>query len=478
MSNEKKKKKSSGVIKKSFSSQQFKSGAYSTFITVLVIALVVVINLVFHKLNLSTDLSSDNLFTLSKETQTVVKDLKDDITIYYMVQKGSEDDYIQRVVERYKKISNHVKVVTKDPVIYPGFSKQFVNDEVSDNDVIVVNEATNAAKYISSTQMHYSTSSYSSYSSDSGEEYLDAEGRITSAIQYVLSDDVKKIYMLSGHGEEELSDSLNVSLEKMNVDVESLQLVTEGKIPSDCSVLLVYGPTKDFEDAEKDAILEYLKAGGDAVILPLYTGEDMPNLEEILKYYGVGLQKGIIYEGAGHYATSPNYIVPTANTSAEIMSKMDSDEYIIMAWAQSLTMEDSSSLRSSVSITDLLTTSKKALLKVNPNSGSMEKEKGDLEGPFYTGLYVEETLNDEEQTRLAIYSTAMIQDSVLEDSINTFVGTTEDTDMVSIDAKNLSYSTVVMNVGSQIFWAAFLIILVPAGLLIAGFGIWFVRRRK
>lgn len=477
MSNEKEKKKSgSGRVKRSFSSQQFKSGAYSTFITVLVLALVIILNLAFHKLDLSTDLSSGNLFTLSKETKKVIKDVKDDITIYYMVQKGQEEEYIQRVIDQYKKLSDHVKVVTKDPVVYPGFAKQYVDDDVSDNDVIVVNNSTKAARYISSGNMLYSDSY--SYYGDS-QQYLDVEGRVTSAVQYVLSSDVKKIYTVSGHGEQEVSESLQLSLEKMNMDMENLALLTEGKVPEDCSILFLNGLTKDLEDGEKEAVLSYLKAGGSAIILPMYTGKEMPNLEEILEYYGVGLQKGIIYEGAGHYATYLNYIVPTANTTTDIMSKLSSDEYVVMADAQGLTMADPSSLRSTVSVTELLTTSKQSLLKVNPGSGKTEKEKGDQDGPFYTGVYVEETLEDNAKTALAVYSTAMVQENVLENSISSLAGTTADeAAAVSIDAKNLSYSSITMNVGSQIVWSLFLIIILPAGLLIAGFGIWFVRRRK
>ena len=92
--------KKPGRIRKSFSSRQFKSGAYSSVITVIVIALVVIVNLVFNKLDLSTDLTSDSLFTLTKESQKVLKDVKDDITIYYMVASGSEQDYIQRVIKQ------------------------------------------------------------------------------------------------------------------------------------------------------------------------------------------------------------------------------------------------------------------------------------------------------------------------------------------------------------------------------------------
>ena len=123
--------KKPGRIRKSFSSRQFKSGAYSSVITVIVIALVVIVNLVFNKLDLSTDLTSDSLFTLTKESQKVLKDVKDDITIYYMVASGSEQDYIQRVIKQYNKVSDNIKVVKKDPVVYPNFSKKYVDDAVS-----------------------------------------------------------------------------------------------------------------------------------------------------------------------------------------------------------------------------------------------------------------------------------------------------------------------------------------------------------
>ena len=87
-------KKSSGDIKKSFTNRKFKSGAYSSFITVLVIAIVVVVNIVFGKLDLSTDLSSNSLFTLSKDTKKALKSAKNDVTLYYMVSNGKETDYI------------------------------------------------------------------------------------------------------------------------------------------------------------------------------------------------------------------------------------------------------------------------------------------------------------------------------------------------------------------------------------------------
>lgn len=469
-----------------FKSQQFKSGAYSSFLTVIVIALVVVVNLVFGKLDLSTDLSSGSLYTLSKETKNVVKKTRDKITIYYMVEKGSEESHIQRVLKQYNKISDQVKVKTKDPIVYPGFAKKYVSDDISNNDVIVVNETTGAAKYISNGDMYYSSSDY--YSSGSGDEYLDVEGRVTSAIQYVTSENNTKMYQVTGHNEVELGDSLKTSIEKMNVELEDLSLATKGKVPSDCDILLINGPATDLLDKEKEAVLNYLKAGGNAIILTQYTGEKTPNLDEVLDYYGVTVKQGNICESAGNYINYVNWIVPSINYNADMMSGLGDSQYIMMPNTEALVAQNSSKLRSSLTITDLLTTSKKSYLKVDTSSGTGEKESGDLDGPFSTGLYIEDKIDDDTTTKLVVYSSAgalseqytstsqLANASLLENAVSGISGTSAQES--SIDVKNLSYSTVSMGVGAQVFWSVLLVLIIPVALLVVGFGIWFVRRRK
>ena len=469
--------KEPGRIKRSFTSRQFKSGAYSSVITVIVIALVVVVNMVFNKLDLSTDLTSDSLFTLTKDSQKVLKDVKDDITIYYMVTKGEEQDYIKRVIKQYNKVSDHIKVVTKDPVVYPNFSRKYVDDAVSDNDVIVVDETTGAAKYVSSDEMLYSDQ-YSYYTSGSSEQYLDVEGQITSAIQNVLSTDKKKIYVVTGHDEQSISDSLSKTLEKMNVDVQDISLVTQKKVPDDCSLLIEYGPQSDLRDSEKTVIMDYLKKGGTAILMPGYVEKETPNIDEILDYYGMSIQKGIIYEGVGHYENYLNWIVPTINTDADVMSKFDDKDYVVIGSSQSIKEQKASSLRNSLKLTDILTTSKQSLLKKDPSSQNTDKEKGDLSGPFTTGVYAEETVDDG-TTKLTVIATNEVQDDLMQNVISGMLGDSKDgTTNTSIEAKSLSYSTITMSAGSAIVWSVVLVILVPLALLFTGFAIWFTRRRK
>lgn len=469
--------KEPGRIKRSFTSRQFKSGAYSSVITVIVIALVVVVNMVFNKLDLSTDLTSDSLFTLTKDSQKVLKDVEDDITIYYMVTKGEEQDYIKRVIKQYNKVSDHIKVVTKDPVVYPNFSRKYVDDAVSDNDVIVVDETTGAAKYVSSDEMLYSDQ-YSYYTSGSSEQYLDVEGQITSAIQNVLSTDKKKIYVVTGHDEQSISDSLSKTLEKMNVDVQDISLVTQKKVPDDCSLLIEYGPQSDLRDSEKTVIMDYLKKGGTAILMPGYVEKETPNIDEILDYYGMSIQKGVIYEGVGHYENYLNWIVPTINTDADVMSKFDDKDYVVIGSSQSIKEQKASSLRNSLKLTDILTTSKQSLLKKDPSSQNTDKEKGDLSGPFTTGVYAEETVDDG-TTKLTVIATNEVQDDLMQNVISGMLGDSKDgTTNTSIEAKSLSYSTITMSAGSAIVWSVVLVILVPLALLLTGFAIWFTRRRK
>jgi ABC-2 type transport system permease protein len=429
-------------------------------------------------------LSSGSLFTLSKETKKVAKALDDDITIYYMVQEGDEYSYIDNVLKQYKKISDHITVKKVDPVVNPGFaSKQGIDDEVSSNDVIVVNNETKSAKYLANTELYYSDYDYTTGSST---YYLDVEGQVTSAIQSVAATEKPKLYIMTKHSEQSIGDTLQEALEKMNIDTEELELAKQESVPEDCDILLINGPQTDLTDAEKDMVLDYLQAGGAAMITLSYTTEETPNFDEILEEYGISETKGIMIEGAGNYATSITYIVPSVSSSSELLS--DVDGYIIFPYAAGLTQADSDSLRENVTVTSLLETSDSSYVKVDPSSENAEKEKGDVDGPFSVGMSVTEELDDDKETKLIVYSSsyAFTEDmtyssqienaNVFKKSISSL--TTSTVKEVSIDKKDLSYSYISVTPAMQMFWAAVVIIIIPAALLIAGFAIWFVRRRK
>jgi|MucameStandDraft_1065616.scaffolds.fasta_scaffold36335_3 ABC-type uncharacterized transport system. len=109
-------------IKEAFCSRNFKMGGFQSMIMTVVIALVVILNLIVGKLDLSVDLSEDDMYTLSEETRKLAGTLQDEIIIYYLCQKGQEtldtgtkSIDMERIVNQYGKLA-HITVEKKDPV--------------------------------------------------------------------------------------------------------------------------------------------------------------------------------------------------------------------------------------------------------------------------------------------------------------------------------------------------------------------------
>ena len=118
-----------------------KNGSYSMLYTVILIAAVVVINMIVGEIPekyTQIDVSSQKLYTISDETAEFLKNLDQDVTIYHIVQSGGEDDVLEKMLTRYEEASKHVTVEKKDPVLYPNFTSQYTDAQVSDNSLIVV----------------------------------------------------------------------------------------------------------------------------------------------------------------------------------------------------------------------------------------------------------------------------------------------------------------------------------------------------
>ena len=128
--------------------------------------------------------------------------------------------------------------------------------------------------------MYYTNTDYSTYSQT---QYLDVEGKITSSIQKVLAEKKTKMYILKGHDELEVGNTMSASFSKMNIETDELTLYSEDKVPSDCDILLINGATKDISKEEKNKILAYMKKGGNAVINLQYGTRDTGKLFYLYK---------------------------------------------------------------------------------------------------------------------------------------------------------------------------------------------------
>jgi ABC-2 type transport system permease protein len=467
--------------------KHIKNGSYSMSMTVVFIAIIIVINLIVGQIPAKyaqIDVSDVKLYTIGDQTIEMLKNLDKDVTIYQVVQSGYEDETISNLLQRYEDESKHINVEIKDPVVNPKFISEYTSDNISSNSLIVVCD--DRSKVVDYSNMYETSINYYSYSYET--TGFDGEGQITSAIAYVTSEDMPVLYTLEGHGEAELNSTIKEDIEKGNIQIESLNLITEDSVPEDADCLLINSPATDISEDEKNAIIDYLENGGKAMIFSDYTGESMENFDAILENYGVKRCEGIVIEGdSQHYAMQmPYYLVPDIESTSATSTTASSGYYVLAPYAQGI--QRTEDVRDTVTIESLLTTSSSAYSKVNLNSNTMEKSSEDIEGPFDLGVSITETLDDDKETQIIYYSTANLLESqvnqmvsggneqLVMESLNWMTETDGNTS-VSIPSKSLEVSYLTITAYDASFWKICTIMLIPGVFLVAGFIIWFKRRK-
>ena len=477
------KKKLIGTISK----KHIKNGSYTMVMSVIFIAVVIVINMIVSTIPSQyseIDISSQKLYSIGDETKKMLKDLEKDVTIYQIAQSGSEDENISNLLKKYEDESKHIKVEQKDPVVNPKFVSQYTSDDLSANSLIVVCGDRN--KVIDYNNIYETSVDYQTYSSQT--TGFDGEGQITSAIGYVTSENLPALYTVEGHGEKDMDSSIKEDIEKANMDIKSLNLLTEGSVPDDADCLFIDSPSTDFSSDEKDAIIEYLENGGKAIIFSDYTTEDMPNFDAILENYGVQRTEGVVFEGDNqHYAMQmPYYLVPTINSTDASSETASAGYYVLAPYAQGIKQLDD--VRDTVKIESILTTSDQAYSKTDLNSNTIEKEDGDVEGPFDLGVSITESLDDDKETQIVYYSTSNLMDSQTNQMVSggneklimeslKWMTDTEESASVSIPSKSLEVSYLTITDYDAAFWKICTIALIPGIFLVIGFVVW-IKRRK
>ncbi len=243
----------------------FLGGSYSLALTGIVLAILVAVNVLAEALPAALtqfDISSTKLYSITSNTKAVVNALKKDVTIYWVVQSEKEDDVISNLLEKYESLSERIEVVKKNPDVYPTFTQQYTSESVPNNSLIV--ECGESSRYISYNEIYVTETSISSYSYETS---FDGEGAITSAIDYVISEDHPQLYVTEGHGEAEMSEVFSEQIRKQNIEVTSFTLLKEDTVPKEADVVLIYAPTSDISREEKEMLSEYTKNGGKLMVL-------------------------------------------------------------------------------------------------------------------------------------------------------------------------------------------------------------------
>lgn len=471
----------------SIGTRSFRVGGYSVAAVVIVLTIAVALNAFAAALPskyTKLDTTASGLYTLSDQTEKQLAVLDGEVEIYWIVQSGREDSTLASLLDRYSGMSRYVKVIKKDPDVYPGFAQQYTNGRIYNNSLVVCRG--DRYRYIDYNELYeYDYSDY--YTTGSYGQSFAAEGAITGAIGFVTNDELPVMYTLEGHGEAELSTAFRSSVEKQNIELKELSLLTAGDVPSDADVLLIAIPQSDISSGEADKIAAYLKKGGRMLLVtdPPKDGA-FTNLGALMSSYGVSANDGIVVEAdQNNYAWgTPYYLLPDIGSHSITAPLADGGYHVLLSVAQGLSVSDT--LPEGVSATQLLTTSSSAYSKTaGYGITTYEKEDGDIDGPFALGVAITASNSGMDDTRIVWISSgallddessAMVSGGNQDLFLNALSWMYEQEESISIHSKNLSYEYLTMSSSAASAMTAVTVWLLPA--LFLGIGVCVHLRRK
>jgi ABC-type uncharacterized transport system involved in gliding motility auxiliary subunit len=249
--------------------RQARYGATATLYTLIVIAVLVMVNWLANRYNKTYDATSNKQFTLSQETKKVVKGLKSDATITY-IDKASNFGQAKGMLDRYANLSPKIHVqyidAQKQPTVARSYGIRFLGTSY-----VEIGQRREEAKAVT-------------------------EEGLTGAFLKDLKG-VRKVCFVTGSKEHQLDDTqenglskYKTMLERDNYQVEAISLLDKTEVPKDCTVLVVAGAQLDYTPNEITAIKNYVENGGRAMFLvdpPLDFGrEHIAQNEPLMKLLG------------------------------------------------------------------------------------------------------------------------------------------------------------------------------------------------
>jgi ABC-type uncharacterized transport system involved in gliding motility auxiliary subunit len=292
--------------------RQTKYGAYAGIYLLVVLAILVVVNMLADRYNKSFDTTSNKRYSLSEQTQKIVKGLKQNATITYFNQSTRFAEG-KDLLDEYANLSPKVHVAYVDPDKSPELARA-AGIRNFGTAVIQVGAKKEVAKDMT-------------------------EEGITGAFIRDLKGTTRTVCFVTGSGEHQIDNTERDGLSHFKdllardeYQAKSIDLLQNAAVPADCTTVVIAGPTHDYQQQEVDAIKNYVEGGGRAFFMldpPIQFGSSAiatnDSLASLLASWGVTLDKNMVLDlnPVGQLAgLGPQVVLVTTYSSQPIVSDM------------------------------------------------------------------------------------------------------------------------------------------------------------
>jgi ABC-type uncharacterized transport system involved in gliding motility auxiliary subunit len=272
---------------------KWKEGSLLTLLAVIFIAILVGISLIVHRFPGRWDLTQGGKYSLSGQSQKIVKNFKQDVQIRAFFQESDPGKKkAQALLDIYAFANPRIHYQFIDPDRQPAQARQF-------------------------GVRNYGTLILESGGRTQSVSNADQEG-ITGGLLRLIQNKVKKVDFLSGHGEKSIQESDKTGyslargiLEKENYQVEEVNLLSGKGFPDEIRCLVIPGPKKPLFPEEIEDLKKFVAAKG-RVILMLEPYQDA-GVKDWMASLGITIGPDIIIDKVSRIFGG-DYLMPMAGS--------------------------------------------------------------------------------------------------------------------------------------------------------------------
>jgi len=271
-------------------------------------------------------------------------------------------------------------------------------------------------------------------------------------------------------------------LEKENYVVKPLNLIVEGKIPMDASVVVVAGPMSEPFANELDILDGYLKNGGS--VLLLVDPPPAASLTELTKRWSIDEGNNFVVDASGVgrlFGAGPAMPLVTTYANHKI-----TERFRVMTFFPFVrSVSPAKTPVAGVTVEPLLSTNEQSWGETNLKSNEAGfDENSDLKGPVTIGVVASKDQGENKKSRMVVIGDSDFASNAyvgFQGNGNLFVNTVawlaRDESFISIKAKDPEDRPLTMTESQGRLFSYFAMFLLPGSVLAAGISVWMKRRK-
>ena len=426
------------------------------------------------------DLTAEQIYSLSEQSLNVAAQVEEDVRVKAFYPGG---DYApaRDLLDLYRLRNGRISFEFVDPDRDPQIAQQYEVSAYGDFQNPMTGEAFRYGTVV--LEMGDRSERIEKQSEPLREE------DITNALTKLVKGEAKTIVFIEGHGEKRIDETdrsgLDIArnaLEKENYTVRTLNLVQEGAVPEDASLLVVAGPSSEPFAEELDMIGEYLDGGGSVLIL--LDPPPTPGLEDFLKQWSIEVGGNFIVDASGVgrlFGAGPTIPMVASYTNHRITERFNVMTFFPLARSVS----PAADAAEGIVVDKLLETNEQSWGETTLDAAEVSFDEGtDMEGPVSLAVVATKDLGEDRKTRLVVYGDSDFASNGYFESqgngnlfLNTVSWLAEDESFIAIRPKQPEDRRLTLTDAEGRLSLYVSIVLLPLSILVAGTFVW-VKRRK